>query len=133
MKILITGANGLLGQKLVGLIGTKPEIDLIATSRGECRINNLPENVTYESMDITRPEEVDEIMDKHAPDRVIHTAAMTNVDQCESDHEGCLALNVDAVRHMVQACERNDSFLVHVSTDFIFDGEDGVFCIKLRA
>ena len=127
MKILITGANGLLGQKLVALIAPMTDVDLVATSRGESRIAGISDPFTYDSMDVGESQNVMEVISRHKPNVVIHTAAMTNVDQCENDHEGCLLMNVQAVENVVKACEENDSFLVHLSTDFIFDGEDGPY------
>ncbi|BDD08366.1 NAD(P)-dependent oxidoreductase [Fulvitalea axinellae] len=125
MKILITGSNGLLGQKLVSLISGNEALQLIATSRGE---NRLPTgDYVYESMDITDSAEVDRVISKHAPDAVINTAAMTQVDQCETEKEACRSLNVDAVKYMVEACRKAGSFFLHLSTDFIFDGEDGPY------
>lgn len=125
-KILITGSNGLLGQKLVSLLLQQPGISLVATARGA---NRLPETEGYEyrEMDITDPEQVAAVMDAVRPDAVIHTAAMTNVDQCESEKELCWAMNVLAVEYLVKACEAHGSFLCHVSTDFIFDGKNGPY------
>lgn len=125
-KILITGSNGLLGQKLVHLLHDQETIEVIATSRGENRIETIADFI-YEPLDITDGEAVAEIMKKHAPDVVIHTAAMTNVDQCEEDREGCVQLNVEATRNIIKACEAQNSFLIHLSTDFIFDGEAGPY------
>lgn len=123
MKILITGANGLLGQKLVGLLKTIPEVTLVATARGE---SVLPvDSYTYLTMDIRNHQEVHSVITKAQPDVVIHTAAMTHVDQCETDREGCWQSNVVAVEHMVSACQHVDAHLIHVSTDFIFDGSHG--------
>ena len=76
MKVLITGSNGLLGQKLVQLLTQQDQVQLIATAVGE---NRLPNKVgyTYESMDITDPLAIQTVFDKHQPTHVIHTAAMT--------------------------------------------------------
>jgi dTDP-4-dehydrorhamnose reductase len=123
-KILITGSNGLLGQKLVSLIAGNPHYTLLATARGHNRIGDAA-NYQYASMDITNREEVEKVVSGFRPDFIIHTAAMTNVDQCESDREGCRALNVEAVQYLVEAAEKNNSFLLHLSTDFIFDGTKG--------
>jgi dTDP-4-dehydrorhamnose reductase len=127
-KILLTGANGLLGQKLVQLIPDQPGFELIATGRGE---NRNPESgrkrYRYLSMDTTSREEVLSTVAAVKPDYIIHTAAMTNVDQCEQDKEGCLKNNVDAVKYLVEASEINNVFLLHLSTDFIFDGADGPY------
>ena len=126
MKILITGSNGLLGQKLTHLITQDPEVELIATSRGANR-TKLKEGYVYESLDITNKDEVGELIFGHEPDVVINTAAMTNVDACEDDKEGCDDLNVHAVQYLVDACEQVDAHLIHVSTDFIFDGLEGPY------
>lgn len=124
--ILITGSNGLLGQKLVDLLSKESGVNLIATARGE---NRLPNQIgyTYQTLDITDPAAVEDVFTRHKPQIVIHTAAMTNVDTCESDLNGCKALNVKAVEYIVAACTKHQSFLCHLSTDFIFDGEAGPY------
>lgn len=125
-RILITGANGLLGQKLVDLLAKQPDIDLIATARGD---NRLPytEGYTYRSMDITDRQQVLDVIGDVAPDAVIHGAAMTDVDKCEIQKDACWAQNVHAVEYIVEACRNTGAFLVHVSTDFIFDGSAGPY------
>ena len=125
MKVLVTGANGLLGQKLMSLLGSKPELNVLATGRGECRFENNYDNIRYSSLDITLNDEVIKVFNDFMPDAVIHTAAMTNVDECETDREGCWKLNVNAVEYLVAAAEKADAHFVHVSTDFIFDGTHG--------
>ncbi len=126
MKILITGANGLLGQKLVALLTQNPDVDLTATARGQ---NRLPvtEGYTYRSMDITDRQQVLDVIGEVRPDAVIHGAAMTDVDKCEIDKEACWAQNVTATEYIVTACQQTGAFLCHVSTDFIFDGEAGPY------
>lgn len=125
MKVLVTGANGLLGQKLVSLITEDPENELIATGRGENR--NASGSYTYESMDITDAVGVNEVFSEHQPEVIIHTAAMTNVDQCELEPSACWSQNVEAVKILVAAAEKHHAFFIHLSTDFIFDGEDGPY------
>lgn len=124
MKILVTGSNGLLGQKLIDLYKNKTEFELIATARGNDRYHEKSAYV-YESLDITNETEVQNILAKYKPDVLINTAAMTNVDACETDKEGCDALNITAVKYLVNACNANGVHLVHLSTDFIFDGTHG--------
>lgn len=126
-KILITGSNGLLGQKLVNLILEKGEYELIATSRGENRSVDLFPNMNYVSLDICNEFEVNAIINKYKPEYVINTAAMTNVDQCETDKESCWDLNTNSVKYLAEACEINNSHLIHLSTDFIFDGKEGPY------
>jgi dTDP-4-dehydrorhamnose reductase len=124
MKILVTGSNGLLGQKLTDLYKTKSDIELIATARG---VDRYPEKTgyTFQSMDISNWDEVKSVLNAHNPDVVINTAAMTNVDACESEHEECDKLNVDAVKYLVSECNAIGAHFVHLSTDFIFDGTHG--------
>ena len=131
MKILITGANGLLGQKLVYKLRNRKGIDCIATARGQ---NRLLETSGYQfhSLDITNIEEVEALFRKVRPEIVINTAAMTNVDICETERDACWELNVKAVEYQVktlellQAEDRNYSpHFIHLSTDFIFDGTFG--------
>jgi dTDP-4-dehydrorhamnose reductase len=125
-KILITGSNGLLGQKLVELLLSTKDIQVIATARGE---NRLPfaEGYDYQSMDITSREQVHNVVANVKPNVIIHTAAMTNVDQCESEKDACWAQNVSSVEYLIEACSKIDCFLLHVSTDFIFDGKSGPY------
>lgn len=130
--ILITGSNGLLGQKIIYNYRNRPDIDLIATARGECRIA-VKDGYTYAQMDITNPDEVKAVFEKHKPDAVINAAAMTNVDACESAQEEAWQLNVVGVENLIAACENHNTHLVHVSTDFIFDGKDGPYTEEAEA
>ncbi len=126
MKILVTGSNGLLGQKLVKLLASNNNVELVATSKGNNRIYD-DNGYQYHPLDITRVEEVNFAFDKFKPDVVINTAAMTNVDACESDKENCWDLNVNAVKHLIAAAKKYNSHLIHLSTDFVFDGENGPY------
>jgi dTDP-4-dehydrorhamnose reductase len=125
-KILITGSNGLLGQKLVSQLSQQTDIQLIATSRGANRMD-FTEGYEYQEMDITNAEQVAEVIEKTRPDAIIHTAAMTNVDQCEEEKDLCWTMNVKAVEYLVEACEKHQIFLCHLSTDFVFDGQSGPY------
>ncbi len=125
-KILVTGSNGLLGQKLVYKLKDRTDVELIATARGENRLIDQTGYAFY-SMDIGNRANVDDVIDQVRPDHIIHTAAMTQVDDCELDHEACDRANVDAVQYVVDAAERNNCHLVHISTDFIFNGEEGPY------
>jgi dTDP-4-dehydrorhamnose reductase len=123
MKILVTGSNGLLGQKLTELLNKDQGVQLIATARGKSVLPVSPG--TYHSMDVSDPANIEDVIQRTRPDVVIHTAAMTNVDQCETQKEECWKSNVTAVEYLVRACEKYNCHLVHVSTDFIFDGSRG--------
>lgn len=125
-RVLITGSNGLLGQKLVELLVQKAGIEVVATARGH---NRLPftDGYLYCAMDITNQDEVDAVIARTKPHAIIHTAAMTNVDQCEAEKDACWLQNVTAVEHLVRACAAHNVFLLHLSTDFIFDGTAGPY------
>lgn len=131
MKILITGSNGLLGQKLVYKLRKDAQAQCIATARGANRLVKQ-DGYVYEELDITNRANVEAVFAKHLPDVVINTAAMTNVDACETERDACWLMNVTAVEHQVQVLEQlrtkhNDynPHFIHLSTDFIFDGSHG--------
>jgi len=131
MKILITGSNGLLGQKLVYKLREKKNIQLIATARGDNRLVKQ-DGYQYESLDITIEKNVQDVFTKFLPDVIINTAAMTNVDACETDREGALAMNTTSVAYQVNTLEKlmaqhpnYKPHFIHLSTDFIFDGTNG--------
>lgn len=126
MKILITGSNGLLGQKLVYALKNQQHIHLIASARGENRIADK-HGYVYETLDLTDEKQVMDMVLEHRPECIINTAGMTNVDECEKDQEGCVKINVDAVRYLVNACKLFNTHLIHLSTDFVFDGENGPY------
>lgn len=122
--ILVTGSNGLLGQKLTQLYVGKSDRKLIATGMGANR-NPLRDGYVYISMDVTKPENIMAVLNEHKPDAIIHCAAMTQVDDCETAPEKCHIQNVEAVKHLVHAANNHAIPLYHVSTDFIFDGKKG--------
>lgn len=124
VKVLVTGSNGLLGQKIIEL-HTEFSVELIATSAGGDR--DPRDGYHYHSLDITDREAVFQALEKFKPDVVINTAAMTNVDLCETERERCDKINVEAVGHIADACLKYNAHFVHVSTDFIFDGEKGLY------
>ena len=125
-RILITGSNGLLGQKLIAALRDDDGTDLIATSRGEDRSTD-PLGDRYRSLDITDKAAVQAVFDEVRPEVVIHTAAMTNVDACELDPGACHLQNVEATRFLVDAARELDSHFIFLSTDFIFDGKAGPY------
>jgi dTDP-4-dehydrorhamnose reductase len=121
LRVLITGSNGLLGQKLVDAFLLDNQVELLATARGENRHPKKGE-IPFESMDITNSDQMDGVIDCFNPNVVIHTAAMTQVDDCEFEKEACVALNIDSVEYLAKKSKQAGFRLVHLSTDFIFDG-----------
>ena len=122
-KILITGANGLLGQKLVEQLVAAGNVEVIATGRGPCRLTGS--GYRYQVLDIENEQEVADVLSDLRPEVIIHGAAMTHVDQCEQNQADCYRANVLATSYLVQTAEKIGSHFVFVSTDFIFSGEDG--------
>lgn len=122
-RILITGSNGLLGQKIVR-IALKRKLVFIATSLGENRNPDCPVDY-YHPMDITKKDELEYVIQTFRPTHILHTAAMTNVDQCESDRANCDAINVEAVQSLWEAAKKVKSHFQLLSTDFVFDGKKG--------
>ena len=126
IKILVTGSNGLLGQKLTEVILADAGLQLVATGKGHDR---FPQNGKYDyaELDVSDSSQVDQVLRLYRPDVLIHAAAMTNVDECENRKDECWVANVDSVKNLVSACEQLNIHLVHLSTDFIFDGENGPY------
>ena len=108
MKILVTGANGQLGRELQRrLQGTK----FMA--------------VDVEQMDITKQQQVLDVMGTYRPDAVIHGAAYTNVDGAEANAEAAFKVNVVGTQNVAAACLACNAKMVYVSTDYVFDGTVG--------
>jgi dTDP-4-dehydrorhamnose reductase len=124
-RILITGSNGLLGQKIVMQLLRK-RLDFLATSLGPNRNPDCPSD-RYVSMDITNKEDIEKCVDVFQPTCIINTAAMTNVDECEDKVELCHQINVQAVQNLLEISAQNNIQLIHLSTDFVFDGLNGPY------
>lgn len=127
--VLVTGSNGLLGQKITEQVlsdESVKSINLIATNRGK---NKYPitEGYVYEEMDILDTAQVKTILEKYRPDAIIHTAAMTNVDMCHEQNDACWQLNVAATQYLASLCEKMGIHFIYVSTDFVFDGLNGPY------
>ncbi len=122
-RVLITGSNGLLGQKLVGQL-LKENTMFLATSQGDNRNPECPTE-RYLPMDICSDTDVDKVFERFRPTHVIHTAAITNVDYCEENPEACEKVNVKASKRLFEACEKLGAHFQFLSTDFVFNGEKG--------
>jgi dTDP-4-dehydrorhamnose reductase len=124
--VLVTGSNGLLGQKITAKIVEEHTIKLIATSKG---VNRFPitSGYIYEELDILNPDQAQEVIEKYQPDAIIHTAALTNVDTCHEQRALAYQLNVEAVETLLKICEAKNIHFIYVSTDFVFDGLNGPY------
>ena len=125
-KVLVTGSNGLLGQKIIYSLIERKDIDLLASSKGLNRLITKS-GYKYIDLDITKNDEVKKVFENETPDAVINCAAMTNVDYCEENQDSCWEINVNAAENLAKSCEVSKSHLLHLSTDFVFDGKSGPY------
>jgi len=121
MKVMVTGANGFLGQHLVRALSAWGYA-VIAAGRGTSRTAGP---VRWQGVDLTDRDEVVRCMEATTPDVIVHTAAMSKPDECQADPNACLRHNVGATRFLLEAAATSSRF-IHISTDFIF-GDDGPF------
>lgn len=125
-RVLVTGSNGLLGQTLVRLLlEERDRYSVIGFSRGENRSGR--DDFKYVSIDITDKRILFKELNEYRPDVIVNTAAMTNVDACEDNKLACDILNIDVVKYLKEYSEEKGVHLVHLSTDFIFDGKNGPY------
>lgn len=125
-KVLVTGSNGLLGQKLIQKLITRTGLEVVATDLGD-NLNPFQEGYEYIDLDLTQSTRVENVFRRLGVQAVIHAAAMTHVDQCEQNPEGCHKVNVEATATLSRLCAETGAFLLFVSTDFIFDGKSGPY------
>ena len=121
MKLLVTGASGLLGTKLCQLaIARNHEVHA-------AYYQHSPLYGTPVALNILDPKAVQKTIDKTKPSVAVHAAAMTDVDKCEIEKELSWKTNVDATENLVRLCKKRGVFLLYVSTDYVFDGEKGMY------
>jgi dTDP-4-dehydrorhamnose reductase len=127
MKVLITGANGFLGYYLIEQLLAK-KYRVVATGRGECRLpfSEHPD-FSYASMDFTDPFSVHDVFNMHSPEVVIHAGAMSKPDECEQNQWQAYTTNTEGTLTVLMNAAEQKSFFLFVSTDFIFDGERGMY------
>ena len=126
MKILVTGANGLLGQTIIKQLLEKKFI-VAATGRGPSRMDVIVEGFSYSDIDITDGPAIEQFILEQHPQVIVHAAAMTQVDQCELNKQDCYNVNVTSTRFIIDAAKAIPSRFIFVSTDFIFDGNNGPY------
>jgi dTDP-4-dehydrorhamnose reductase len=123
-RILITGANGMLGQRTTAFFSSNKNIELLPTSIEENPFTNQAE---YKQCDITDRTDFKKLIYDFCPDFIINTAAFTNVDLSESERETAWRTNVKAVEYISEVARVIDAHVIHVSTDYIFDGKNGPY------
>lgn len=123
-RVFVTGCNGLLGQKLLQRFDGRYEL-IGGDIHPEPFLANLP--FTYHQLDITNKRQLVKTVAEAAPAFVLNAAAFTDVDGAETQKELCWKINVTGVENLASACRKAESHLVHVSTDYIFDGKSGPY------
>jgi dTDP-4-dehydrorhamnose reductase len=122
--LLITGVHGLVGQYLYRILD-QWNGNVVLTGRGPSR---LPSGTfLYEEMDITDPDRIQEVFNRHRPSVVIHSAAMAQPDECELEQDKTVLHNVTATQYLLRASAAHRSFFIFLSTDFVFSGNDGPY------
>ena len=125
-QVLITGANGLLGQALSERLCDSSTCDVLATARNSNPRFQAPD-CEYREMDVTDPDAVSEVIEDFEPDVVVNCAAMSDVAACEENRSEAWAVNARAVKRLAKHCQDLRAHLIHVSTDFVFNGENGPY------
>ena len=121
MKILISGASGLLGSKIA---------ELAEAEEHQVFSGYFTQEPTFGQpvrLDITTKKSVSKIVSDIKPDTIIHSAALTNVDECEKNKKLTEEINVIGTRSIAEAAKDNDAYLSYVSTDYVFDGSKGMY------
>ena len=117
LKILIIGGSSIIGSKMLELLKEK-KIDVEFTY-----FQNKTNFKNGHYLDITKKNDVLELMEKINPDVVYHTSALTSIEKCELDHGLADEINVDGVSNLISGCRQINCKIVYVSTAFVFNGE----------
>ena len=118
MKIMILGANGFTGRRILKRLSVKHQV--LACS---LHPDILPEEgYEFHILDMQNVDATDALLNNFRPDVIINASAMSVVDYCEQHPEEAYALNVTAVKHLAEYSQSNSCRLIHLSTDFVFDG-----------
>lgn len=125
-RILITGANGLLGQKLAELFAREMAYELLLTSKHPDSVFGH-EQFDYTPLDITAKREVRDLVLSFRPELIINAAAFTNVDSCETQRELSWRINVTGVENLVDAATKVGAKIIQLSSDYAFDGRNGPY------
>lgn len=124
--VLITGANGFVAPYLAEQL-LKKKYRVIATSKGENRLHFMEQNFIYESIDFTNSERVEKVFNKHKPDVVVHSGAMSKPDECETMRDNAFLTNVTGTIYLLKRAATLKTHFIYLSTDFIFSGEEGMY------
>ena len=123
-KILITGANGLVGKALRSCL-LKYNYNVIASGLGNDRFSIL--GGVYEELDTTSLDSCEIIINRYRPDVIINAAALTSVDECEENKKSCIKINTNSVLNFIPLVEKYGIHFIQLSSDFVFSGEKGSY------
>lgn len=124
-RILITGSNGLLGQKVVEILSRSNYPLLLVSLEPESVFDE--DIFPYRQLDLTHKQEVRRVLDEFEPDIIVNTAAVTDVDLCEKERALAWRVNVGSVENLAHAANLVGAKIIHLSTDYVFDGEKGPY------
>jgi dTDP-4-dehydrorhamnose reductase len=125
-RVLIVGSNGLLGQKVAEILVRGSAYQITLASQEETPVRPL-QSADYVRLDITVKKDVKRLVFSSEPHVIINCAAFTDVDACETKRELAWKVNVGGVENLVEAARKDNVKLIHVSTDYIFDGKEGPY------
>ena len=120
LKFLVTGSAGLIGRQVVKDLSETHEVF-------SCYNKSKPEHGNIIKMDLLNHEMISNVMSENKPDVVIHLGAMTAVDLCDAQQDNALKINSQATEILAKECSKINSFMVYVSTDYVFDGNTGMY------
>jgi dTDP-4-dehydrorhamnose reductase len=121
LKLLITGASGLYGSKLAQM-ALAQNIEVYSSD-----IQGLSVYGSFVKLDISGKEQVEAAFKAIKPDVVVHAASLTDVDKCETNKELAWKVNVEGTKNIADSAKTAGSFLIYISTDYIFSGEKGSY------
>ncbi len=125
-RILICGSNGLLGQRLAQMLSRKTEYEVLNTSHHRTFVFDH-QLFDYTQLDITKKGDVKSLVSSFQPTVILNAAAATNVDWCETHREQAWNVNVVGMENLIEAAKRVNAKIIHVSTDYVFDGREGPY------
>jgi len=125
-RILICGSNGLLGQRLALMLSTQTDYEVLNTSHHRTFVFDH-KLFDFTQLDITRRSDVRSLVTSFQPDAILNAAARSDVDWCEEHREDAWGVNVVGVENLVDAAKKVNARLVHVSSDYVFDGKNGPY------
>ena len=120
LKFLVTGSAGLIGRQVVKDLSETHEVF-------SCYNKSKPEHGNIIKMDLLNHEMISNVMSEKKPDVVIHLGAMTAVDLCDTQQDNALKINSQATEILAKECSKINSFMVYVSTDYVFNGNSGLY------